>query len=156
MLQIRKSAGALILAASLPAFPQSSESVASLKDHEVATGLLRCETFYKQYYESLRYTKPGALSIPSLAKLPAVIRFLRIAAESLIGEQEARKIYGQNIEAQIMEFTAAATGSDWSGYANRMNAECKKLSDENDNEQFTLRLNAYMKARGIENPLQPN
>lgn len=118
-------------------------------DRELAEGILRCETFYKHYYESLRFSNPGAIASGPLTKLPDVIRRSRIMAEALIGETEARLIYAAHLEKRIQEFTDAAA-QDWPKYAHHMSAECISLFKDNDSETRTERIRTYAKAKGME------
>lgn len=119
---------------------------------ELAEGFIKCETFYKHYYESLRASNPSALRIPAISKIPKISRILRISAEVLVGEEEAKAIYGRNVEAQVLEFIKASL-EDWKGYANKMSMECKSLFDDNDTEAFNALVKAYAKQKGAEDLL---
>lgn len=146
--------GAWLLCVSGTSSSKEAEEPATAEDRAIAKGFIRCETFYKHYYESLRHSNPKALQIPAIAKLPIAIRVQRIAAESLIGEKEANALYGENLESQLLEFTAAATGDKWSSYAKQMSAECSRLASENDNDRINGKVQRYMDMKGIKNPLQ--
>ena len=145
----------LFLAASGASIAEEAVETATAEDIAIARGFIRCETFYKHYYESLRTSNPSALSIPAIAKLPTAIQVQRIAAESLIGETMAKSMYGKNLESQLLEFTAAASGSNWANYAKQMSHECSKLSADNNNERMNGRIQRYMDLKGIKSPLQP-
>lgn len=120
---------------------------------KLAADFIRCETFYKHYYESIRVSNPSALQIPAIAKLPKVMRISRICAEALVGEAEAKAIYGRNVETQVLEFTKASL-EDWRGYANKMSMECKSLFNDNDTEAFNGLVKAYAKQKGAEDLLE--
>jgi hypothetical protein len=133
-------------------FSADKEDPLTGDDIAIAKGFIRCETFYKHYYESLRHSNPNALS--ALPKLPSAIRFQRIAAESLVGESKAKSLYGENLESQLLEFTAAASGNNWSSYAKKMSAECSKLASDNDNERMNRKIRRHMDLKGIKDPFQ--
>lgn len=127
---------------------QSKNAMQQASDLRLAEGFIRCETFYKHYYESLQASNPSALKIPALAKLPKAIRFLRITAEMLVGEQEAKVIYGKNFEPQVLEFTKASV-ENWPTYSAKMNSECKQLVDNNNTESLNQRIKTYAEQKGI-------
>lgn len=138
----------LVISVPLTANAQSAAPPPQSASSKLAEGFIGCETFYKQYYESLRVSNSSALKIPAIAKLPKVIRLSRIFAEALVGEAEAKAIFGRNVEAQVLEFTQASLG-DWKSYSNKMSMECKMLFDDNDTEAFNELVEAYAKKMGI-------
>lgn len=128
---------------------QAIEPPPKMTDSKLAEGFIRCETFYKHYYESLKVSNLSALHSPAIAKLPKVVRISRISAEALVGEAEAKAIYGKNLEAQLVEFTKASL-EDWPSYANKMSAECTSLFQDNDTEALNERIKNYAKQKGID------